>query len=772
MARGSRAVRAGRAFVEFFLEDGALRRGIKTAERRMRQFGVNVRNYGRQAMMYGLAGIAALTLPVNQFINFDDAIRMTGAVSQSTAAELESLRANALELGRTTSFTAVEVARLMGELGRAGFKSDEINSMTTAVLNLARASGTDAVLASGIMAASLRQFGLGASEAARVANVLTLAANSTFNSVESLGESLSYAGPVAADLGMSLEDTVAILGTLGNVGIQGSNAGTALRRLVTMTGAEAEKMKEIFGVEFLDAAGNIRPLVDTLGDLAAATNHLPTGERAQKLHEAFGLLGITGASVISNAAADTRKLANELKTVGNVAAETAEMMDAGAGGAWRRLTSSVEGAAIALGTALAPAMIELAQYITETTGEVTAWITANGDLVTQIAQGLLYLTGFGAAAIAAGYAIGFLSSVLGLVGTVLGIVTTALSICGTVISLVAGAASALAGILAGVSLPAVAVATALGAVAAALAAGSVWWLHSSGAIAEVTNQFADLTSFLGSSFLSTWDLIIGRIRSGDFAGALGFVWEVAKATWAIGIAELQLGWQRFGGSLLQGLHGIMTTVEEVWNQFWSSMYYTVAEIWAGIKDTINAISDYANAAMGRQTFPRKSNSEKLADQRRADEDKRQEGYQKSADELAAMLNATEEKKVAATESARQKLSMIIAAEQFNQINQSKALAAQTPPAPTPPKPNPTDQSFANVLKQGSKQAQGSQSLAADAILVGTIEGQQAILEAIGLKQTDATVSAIQELGATFEDEFEKTRRENRDAPRLAGSRKS
>ncbi len=74
------------------------------------------------------------------------------------------------------------------------------------------------------MAATIRQFSLEASDAVRVADGLTAAANKSFNSVESLGEALSYAGPVAADANMSLEETLAILGTLGNLGIQGSEA--------------------------------------------------------------------------------------------------------------------------------------------------------------------------------------------------------------------------------------------------------------------------------------------------------------------------------------------------------------------------------------------------------------------------------------------------------------------------------------------------------------------------------------------------------------------
>jgi len=455
----SRSVRAGSAFVEFFLNDSPLKRGLSIAERRMRQFGANVQNIGRNAFLVGAAGIGASVLPVKQMMAFDDAIRMTGAVSQSSAAQLEQLRQRALELGRTTSFTAVEVASLMGELGRAGFKTDEINAMTDAVLNLSRASGTDAVLASGIMAATLRQFTLGAGDAARVSDVLTLAANSTFNSVESLGESLSYAGPVAAQLGMSLEDTVAILGTLGNVGIQGSNAGTALRRMFTITAAEAGKMREIFGVEFLDAAGNVRPIITVLGELSASMNGLPSGEKISKMNEAFGLLGITGATVISESAANTQELANQLLNAAGVAATTATTMDAGPGGAFRRLTSAIEGASIAIGYALAPQFEKLAAWITDTATVLTDWIAKNENLIVSAVKGAGALAATGLILIIVGKALQAAAVMTTILSGGISVVTFALSALATVIA----ATSAIATVVASIFSAATVAATTLAA---------------------------------------------------------------------------------------------------------------------------------------------------------------------------------------------------------------------------------------------------------------------------------------------------------------------
>jgi TP901 family phage tail tape measure protein len=324
-------------------------RNIQTSTDQLDKF----RGHAAAALAAVTATFAASSI---KFAEFDDAIRSVQAVTGSAGAEFKSMSDRALELGASTSFTAVEVANLMTELGRAGFRPTEINAMTEAVLNLSRATGTDASMSAGIMAATLRQFNLGATEATRVADVLTATANKTFNTVEQLGEALSYAGPVAADLKIPLEDVAAALGMLGNVGIQGSNAGTALRRLTTITGAEAEKMQTILGVSFLDSAGNVKPLLDNLEALGQSLQGLSTGERLTRLNDAFGILGITGASALANTAGSAKELRDELLKLTGIAEKTAATMDAGLGGALRIAKSAAEGLMIAIGNHLSPSL--------------------------------------------------------------------------------------------------------------------------------------------------------------------------------------------------------------------------------------------------------------------------------------------------------------------------------------------------------------------------------------------------------------------------------
>lgn len=429
-------IRAGGAFVEIFAKDGAFHQAMTRVQNRLRATGKAMQAVGQSmAMGAGMIGLP-MAMAMRTFASFDDAIRATAAVTGSFgeqgAANFQKLSDRARELGATTSFTAIQVANLMTELGRAGFNPDQIIAMTGAVLDLSRATGTDATVAAGIMAATLRQFNLEATDAGRVADVLTMAANATFNQVTDLGEALKYAGPVAAQLGMSLEDTAAILGTLGNVGIQGSMAGTTLRRLSVISAAEADKLQAIFGVAFKDAAGNARPLVDVLGEIAAATNGLPTAQRTALFAEAFGLLGITGAQAIGSVAADTRELADQLRGAAGTASTTAREMDAGLGGAIRIMLSAIEGLALAFGDALAPSIQWLAVATTKL-ADVFRALTKQFPLAAQLIAGVTGgVFALGVAAIIGGYA-------LQVFGAAINVATKAVMLLATPMGLVAAA---------------------------------------------------------------------------------------------------------------------------------------------------------------------------------------------------------------------------------------------------------------------------------------------------------------------------------------------
>ncbi len=517
-------VRAGAAYVELLTRDTAFVKGLRSAQKRLESFGASTRLLGTKLMGLGAAAATPLAGSVAIFSNFDDAMRGVAAITQATGSQLESLRNTAKKLGATTSYSASEVASLMTELGRAGFKPDQIERMTAAVMNMARATGTDATQASGIMAATIRQFGMEAGEATRVADGLTAAANKSFNTVESLGEALSYAGPVAADANMSLEETLAILGTLGNMGIQGSSAGNAMRRLLTISAAESEKFQSVFGVATKDVRGNARSLVDILGEVAAATENMGTADKAEKLNEVFGLLGITAASSIGKSVADTRDLHKELQKAGGIAAKTSEEMESGLGGAFRILKSSIEGVAIAIGESLEGSVTTMVNAFSRAASGVIEWISKNQKIVKIAAASAIAIFSIGAALFALGsfaavasFAVGGLATIFSFIGASIGVIVGAVGMLFTPLGLVVAAVAALGG----------------------------YFLYSTGIAGQAVEYLKGVFATLKAETLAAFGAIANALAAGDITAATDVLWSYLKLQWIKGTTFLQAKWAEF-----------------------------------------------------------------------------------------------------------------------------------------------------------------------------------------------------------------------------------
>ena len=253
MSTATGEVKAGRAYVEILLNQTPLERGLKQAQKKIKAFGENLIGIGKN--MLAVSGIMAapLAFATKGFADFDDAMRMVKAVSGATESEFKRLTATAEKLGRETSYTAKQVAEAMTAMGRMGFKPDEILSAVPAVLNLARATGTELGEAAEIAANNMRVFGIETSKMSNVADILTATANGSAQTLSDLAEGLKMAGPQAAAAKDNIVNVSGALGVLANMGIKGSLAGTALRKAYS----QFAKTK----VQYVDAGENLEDAV-------------------------------------------------------------------------------------------------------------------------------------------------------------------------------------------------------------------------------------------------------------------------------------------------------------------------------------------------------------------------------------------------------------------------------------------------------------------------------------------------------------------------------
>lgn len=205
--------------------------------------------------------------------DFETAMSAVQAASGASGAELQALRAAAEEAGASTKYSAVEAAGALETLSKAGLSASESAQALPAVLDLASAGGVELGAAADYVTKAVNGMGLEFSEAGRVADVLAMGANASSTSVEGLAGALSYAAPLANTLGLSLEQTVAIIGKFADAGIDASRAGTALNAIL----AQFSNPASTFRKELAAAGITTGDFDEALRQLAASG---PAGQRA------------------------------------------------------------------------------------------------------------------------------------------------------------------------------------------------------------------------------------------------------------------------------------------------------------------------------------------------------------------------------------------------------------------------------------------------------------------------------------------------------------
>ncbi len=191
---------------------------------------------------------------------FDESMSRVQAISGASGQDLQDLRDLALDLGRTTRFTASDVAGAMESMGMASWKAEDMVAGMPDVLHLAAAAGEDLGTTSDIVTDNLTAFGLTANDAWHFVDVLAAAATNSNTNVSMMGDSFRYAAALAGTLGYSADDVAIALGLMANSGIKSGSAGVALRniikRMVDPTDEAAASM-EALGISLDDGQGNM-----------------------------------------------------------------------------------------------------------------------------------------------------------------------------------------------------------------------------------------------------------------------------------------------------------------------------------------------------------------------------------------------------------------------------------------------------------------------------------------------------------------------------------
>jgi TP901 family phage tail tape measure protein len=254
-----------------------------------------------QARNMGLGLVAAFAAVQASAARFEKAMSQVDAATHASAAQMDKLSAAAVKAGRDTAFSATEAAQGEEELAKAGVSvADILGGGLKGALDLAAAGQMRVADAAETAASAMAMFKLSGSDVGHVADLLAAAAGKAQGEVSDMAMALKQGGLVAAQTGLSIEETVGTLAAFAHAGLLGSDAGTSFKtmllRLAAPTEVAADKMREL-GISAFDSQGKFIGMAKFAGVLQNALKDMSQEERLTALNVIFGTDAIRAAAL-------------------------------------------------------------------------------------------------------------------------------------------------------------------------------------------------------------------------------------------------------------------------------------------------------------------------------------------------------------------------------------------------------------------------------------------------------------------------------------------
>ena len=290
----------------------------KAAGRSIKKAGETIANAGSAMTKSVTAPIAGVGIAaVKTAADYESAMSNVQAITGATGDDFKKLTQLGKDLGASTAWSAQECAEAMQYTGMAGWTAEENIAGLKGILDLASASGTDLARTSDIMTDAISAFGDTAGDSARYADVMTKACTSANVSVDTLGESYKYCGAICGTMGYSIDEVTTSLAVMGNMGIKGSQAGTALKNAISNMAAPTKNMKaamDDLGISIVNQDGSMKSWGDVIKNLQGSFKGLTQDQQAAYAKQLFGKESMAGMlAIINTSTSDYNALADSIK---------------------------------------------------------------------------------------------------------------------------------------------------------------------------------------------------------------------------------------------------------------------------------------------------------------------------------------------------------------------------------------------------------------------------------------------------------------------------
>lgn len=301
----------------------------------------------------GLAVAAFGVAAVKMAADFDQQMSTVQANTGATGAQMDQLRAAAIEAGASTVYSASDSADAINDLGKAGMSvTDILNGGLSGALNLAASDGMAVGDAAEYMANALSMFHLKGSQASQVADTLAAGAGKAVGNVSDFGEALNNCGAQANSFGMNVQETTGVLALFAQNGTIGAEAGTQLNSMLmklAAPSAEASNTMKELGISAYDAQHHFVGMANFAGQLQKAEKGLTDEQRNQANATIFGSYAIKAANYLYEAGESGVNKWTKAVSESGYAAEQAAAKNNNLKGDLENLSGSMESLMISVG---------------------------------------------------------------------------------------------------------------------------------------------------------------------------------------------------------------------------------------------------------------------------------------------------------------------------------------------------------------------------------------------------------------------------------------
>ena len=311
------------------------------------------------------------------YVENQNLMTTAGEKSAATQKEVNQMYSQGQKLSVQYGVSQKEIVDGYQTLIKRGYDGKQSLGAMNSILKASKASGDSFDDTMRVTTSTLESFGMKVDSTkgmmqntAKVADTLAKAADVTSTSFKDIGEAMNYAGPSAKATGLSLKETSAILGVLSNNGLEATQAGTGLQRILTRLAAPTDTAKASLKKynmsidDFKDKSGKLKPVSDIFKEI---NKHVPKAERLQFFNKVFGQTAQNAASILSSSTKDLDKVNGQLKNAykEDYAGKLAEKNMKSAKNSTDRFKYASQAIQIELGRNMLPAISKASQAMAE-----------------------------------------------------------------------------------------------------------------------------------------------------------------------------------------------------------------------------------------------------------------------------------------------------------------------------------------------------------------------------------------------------------------------